>query len=175
MAKNDSIKVKFTDEQLDAMKQGLQQVFSVINPIAPVLSSDDRRNYGSVADQNKLLINRSKSYMEQFPKLKPAFVNKAEFHRDFAALKEIGDLLILLSDMQRKLTYMKILLDHGNYQDALAFYRSVRYNPQEKEASAIPIYNDLKKYFPSGGAKTDGEGPNPSGPEPKFWLKDLIF
>lgn len=157
MAQNDLIKVEFTPEQRDAMKQGLQQVINVIAPIAPVLSNDDRRNYGSVAEQNKLLINSSKSYMEQFPDLKPAFVDKAEFDRDFVARKEIEDLLILLSDLERKLTDMKILLDHDNYQDALAFYRAVRYSAQEKLASAIPVYNDLKQYFPRGGAKTEEE------------------
>ena len=148
MAQNDLIKVEFTPEQLDAMKQGLQQVTNVIDPIAPVLSNDDRRNYGSVAEQNKLLINSSKSYMEQFPDLKPAFVDKAEFDRDFAARKEIEALLIVMSDLQRKLTDMKILLDHDNYQDALMFYRGIRYLAREKVAGAVTIYNDLKQYFP---------------------------
>lgn len=148
MAQNDLIKVEFTPEQVDAMKQGLQQVTSVIDPIAPVLSNDDRRNYGSVAEQNKLLINKSKSYMEQFPDLKPNFVDKDEFDRDFAAWKEIEALLILMSDLERKLTDMKILLDHDNYQDALMFYRGIRYLAREKVAGAVTIYNDLKQHFP---------------------------
>jgi len=40
-------------------------------------------------------------------------------------------------------------LDHDNYHDALAFYRSVRYLANEHQSGAIAVYEELKQYFPT--------------------------
>ncbi|GET32366.1 hypothetical protein PbJCM13498_12290 [Prolixibacter bellariivorans] len=147
MPNDDLIKVVYTPEETDAINQGLQAVLTVINAKAPVLTNEERRKYGSVADQNKLVINKSKTYMQQFPQFKPAKLDETEFNNDYESRAAHESFLLTLADIERKLTDIKILLDHDNYQAALAFYRSVRYHAQEKEASAIPIYNDLKQYF----------------------------
>jgi len=53
---------------------------------------------------------------------------------------------------------MKILLDYDNYQDVLAFYRSVRYSAGEKVSNALTVYNDMKQFFPrTGSSKTETE------------------
>jgi hypothetical protein len=157
MSSNDLIKVVFTPEERDAVNQSLQAVADIINAKAPVLSNDDRRKYGSVADRNKLVINKAKTYLGQFPQFKPVKLDNAEFTNDYESRSDIETFMMNMADLQRKLTDIKILLDHDNYQAALAFYRSVRYNAQEKVASAIPIYNDLKQYFTHSESNAEEE------------------
>lgn len=157
MPTNDLIKVVFTPEERDAVNQGLQAVSDIINAKAPVLSNDDRRKYGSVADRNKLVINKAKTYLEQFPQFKPVNFDETEFANDYESRAGVESFMLTIADLERKLTDIKILLDHDNYQDALAFYRSVRYNAQEKVASAIPIYNDLKQYFTHSESNAEEE------------------
>ncbi len=91
--------------------------------------------------------------MQQFPELVPSFIDKDEFERDFQTRAEAEELIMLAEDALRKLTDMKTMLDYDNYQDVLAFYRSVRYSASEKIGNAVAVYNDMKQFFPRTGLR----------------------
>lgn len=148
MTNNDLIRVVFTQEEKEAAKQALQTLSQIIASKAPVLSTDDRSTFGSVAEQNKLKINKARSYMQQFPDLIPSFIDHDEFERDFQARIDTEELIILTEDIYNKLSDMKILLDYDNYQDMLSFYRSVRYSAREQISNAVTVYTDMKQFFP---------------------------
>ena len=148
MINNDLIQVAFTDEEKQNLQTALETIAGIISSKAPNLSNDERRDYGSVAEQNKLKINKARTYMKQFPALVPAFLDTEEFERDYQARQDIGETLVAVENLQRELSDIKILLDYDNYQDVLAYYRSVRYYAKEKESNAITVYNDMKKLFP---------------------------
>ena len=136
----------------------MRAFLEIITSKAPVLSNDDRRTYGSVAEQNKLKINKGRTYMQQFPELVPTFIDREEFERDFQARTDAEELMMLAEEGLRKLSDMKILLDYDNYQDVLAFYRSVRYSASEKISNAVTVYNDMKQFFPrTGSSKAETE------------------
>ena len=158
MINDDLIQVVFTPEEKENAKQALRTLLDIITPKAPVLSNDDRRVYGSVAEQNKLKINKGRTYMQQFPELAPSFIDKEEFERDFQARIDAEELMMLAEDALRKLSDMKTMLDYDNYQDVLAFYRSVRYSASEKVSNAVTVYTDMKQFFPrTGSGKTEAE------------------
>ncbi len=152
MINDDLIQVVFTAEEKENAKQALTTLLGIITPKAPTLSNDDRRTYGSVAEQNKLKINKGRTYMQQFPELVPSFIDKEEFERDFQARTDAEELIMQTEEALRKLTDMKIMLDYDNYQDVLAFYRSVRYSASEKISNAVTVYNDMKQFFPRTGS-----------------------
>jgi methyl coenzyme M reductase subunit C-like uncharacterized protein (methanogenesis marker protein 7) len=149
MINEDLIQVVFSEEEMDNANDALQDLLEVVGPKAPDLSNEERQEYGSVAEQNKLKINKARTYMQQYPGLVPSFVAMDEFERDYQAREQIGTLLIKMEDLLRKLGDTKILLDYDNYQDVLAFYRSVRYHANENNSQAILVYNDLKQFFPA--------------------------
>ena len=91
--------------------------------------------------------------MDQHPDLVPQFVNIDEFERDYSARETIEEMIQKLDLIKRKLSDTKILLDHDNYQDTMAFYRSIRYYAAEQQQGAIPIYEELKQFFPHGKKK----------------------
>lgn len=158
MINDDLIQVTFTPEEKETSDQSLKTLLDIITLKAPVLSNDDRRIYGSVAELNKLKINKARTYMNQFPELVPSFIDRDEFERDFQARSDAEELIMLVEEALRKLTDMKIMLDYDNYQDVLAFYRSVRYSASEKVGNAVTVYNDLKQFFPrTGTAKAEPE------------------
>ena len=156
MINDDLIQVVFTADEKTNANQALKTLLEIISPKAPVLSNDDRRSYGSVAEQNKLKINKGRVYMGQFPELVPSFIDQKEFERDYQARAETEEMIMLAEDVLRKLSDMKIMLDYDNYQDILAFYRSVRYGASEKVSNAVSVYNDMKQFFPrTGSGKTE--------------------
>ena len=133
MKENDLIHVDLQPEELTTCKDSIKAINDVISKIAPSLTNEERKNYGSINDSNKLFVNKTKLLMEKHPNLVPTFVNMVEFNSDYNARVEIEKLLIDIDDLKRKLEDTKILLDNDNYQDALAFYRSIRYYAQEKQ------------------------------------------
>lgn len=154
MKNNDVIQVVYTTEEQTALETNLSALEDFAAKNAPNLNAEDRQQYGSIQDTNKLLVNKCKTLMEQNERLIPAFVNKEEFQRDYDARVFIEKTLLRLESVKRQLEDTKILLDYDNYQDSMAFYRSVRYYANEQEEFAIPVYDELKKYFPRKNGST---------------------
>ena len=149
MKNNDLIQVAYTPEELEACNTGMAAVANFAAKHVPNLSAEDRQNLGSINETNKLFVNKTKTLMEQNPSMVPVFIDQEEYKRDLVAREEIEKIILKLDTIKRNLTDTKILLDNDNYHDALAFYRSVRYLAKEHQIGAIPIYEDLKQYFPT--------------------------
>lgn len=149
MKNNDLIQVVYTAEELEACNTGIAAVETFAAKHVPNLSAEDRQNFGSINEINKLFVNKSKTLMEQNPSMIPTFIDQGEFQRDLTAREEIEKLILKLDTIKRNLSDTKILLDNDNYHDALAFYRSVRYLANEHQSGAIAVYEELKQYFPS--------------------------
>jgi len=157
MKNNDLIQVVFEPEELTKNNAHLDAMLSLANKNAPGLTAEQRSEFGSINETNKLLVNKAKLIMQENPKYLPAFVDMDEFERDFVAREEIEQMLRKLDLIQRKLSDTKILLDNDNYQDVMAYYRSVRYFANEDNQEAMPLYNELKQFFPhhKNGAKEE--------------------
>ncbi|PIE86053.1 MAG: hypothetical protein CSA05_02595 [Bacteroidia bacterium] len=67
--------VRFTEEELNRIDQALIDLEAVFNGKMSKLSSEERQQYGSIAEQNKLFVNKAKESMEQYPQYVPTFLN----------------------------------------------------------------------------------------------------
>jgi hypothetical protein len=155
MALENLISVSFTDEelaQLDLQLAGIQQILEgkTIN-----LTTDQRQQYGRIANQNKLIVDKAKNYMEQHPTWIPNFLDKTEFDNDYTARQQIESRVQLLENLSQQLVDTKILLDHDNYTNTLSFYRMVRFLAGENEPGAQAVYSDMKVLFSKNTTKTD--------------------
>ncbi len=157
MKNEDLIQVVYTAEEMEQVKNSLNQLEALANKYRPNLTAEERSSYGTIKELNKLFVNKSKILMEQNSNLVPPFLDMEEFNRDFTARKNIEDVLLRIDRIVRDLSDIKILLDNDNYQDSLAFYRGVRYWAKEKQDGAIAVYNQLKVFFPNGKRKNDEE------------------
>ncbi len=149
MKNNDLIQVTFSAEELTENNAHLDALLVSANKNAPGLTPEQRSTYGSVNETNKLLVNKARAIMTENPKYIPNFVNLDEFERDFRAREVIEEMLRKVAQIQQKLSDTKILLDNDNYQDSMAYYRSVRYFASEHDQEAMPLYNELKQFFPN--------------------------
>lgn len=157
MKNNDLIKVVYTEEQLTESKTLLEALMAIANTHAPELSSEDRTRYGKINGPNKLLVDKAHLFMNQNPDLVPGFVDMEEFERDYKARRDIDEMIHKLELITRRLSDTKILLDNDNYHDAMAFYRAIRYFAKEQQQMAIPIYEEMKQFFPQGRRKKESK------------------
>ena len=165
MALDNLFTVEFTPDELLQMDNGLNMVEQVLKDKTHNLTPDERRQYGRIAEQNKLFVNKSRDYMHQYPDLVPGYIDRKEFERDYEARAQIEQRLIRLEGLTELLSDTKTLLDHDNYNNALSFYRSVRLLSNENVPGSTHVFKGLRQFF-SGGRHTPDEPEQPGGEVP---------
>ncbi|MEW7280696.1 hypothetical protein ABW636_19065 [Aquimarina sp. 2201CG1-2-11] len=155
MALENLISVSFSKEELMELDQHLTGIKKVLKGKTVNLTPDQRRQYGRIANQNKLIVDKAKNYMEQHPNWIPRFLDKTEFDKDYTARKQVENRVQLLENLSQQLIDTKTLLDHDNYTNSLSFYRMVRYLAGENEPGAKPVYEDMKVLFNKASNTTD--------------------
>lgn len=163
MALDNLISLSFTTEELTKLDQALQTIDTVLSGKTINLTPEERQQYGRIAEQNKLFVNKAKIYMEQYAQYVPNFLDKAEFDKDYIAREQIEQRLQQLDSLTEQLSDTKVLLDHDNYHNAISFYRSIRYLSEENVPGTNVIYDDMKQFFVAGQTSGPTETPSTSG------------
>lgn len=147
MALDNLISITLTDEEVKALNDAVTSINKVLKDKVVNLTPDERRQYGSIADRNKILVDKCKKYMEQNPETIPMVLDKDEFDRDYKAREQMTTPIMQLSQVLEKLQDTKTLLDHDNYQASIAYYRYIKYLSTQNEPGTTTIYNDLKQHY----------------------------
>lgn len=147
MALENLISVEFTNAELAQLDTAFSTIETVLQGKTINLTPEQRQQYGSIAEQNKLFVNKAKSYMEQYPQYVPPFLDKPEYDKDFAARQQLESRMQKMNSLTEQLSDTKILLDFDNYHNSLTFYRNVKYLSSENVPGTNVIYNDMKQFF----------------------------
>jgi len=159
MALENLISIEFTTEELTALDTHLDGIQQVLAGKTVNLTPEQRQQYGSIGNQNKLIVDKAKNYMEQHPNWVPNFIDKTEFDKDYTARQQMEERTQRLQNLTQQLLDTKTLLDHDNYTNTLSFYRMMRYLAGENEPGSKTVYEDMKVLFSRSGrpASTDEE------------------
>lgn len=164
MALDNVISVTFSSEELKKISDSLAEIEAVLKGKTFNLSPDERKQYGSIADRNKVWVDKCKTYMDSDPKLIPPTLDKAEFDRDYNARQAVDVPLKRMARIVQMLTDTKTLLDFDNYNASLACYNYVKFLASQNEAGATSVFQDLKKHFSNKTKSTDETNATPSEP-----------
>jgi len=111
------------------------------------LTATERQQYGSVNEQNKLVINKVKDFRDNQPDLSSPDIDWAEFENDYQSREFLQNINQRLQVLIEGLQSAKILHDWDNYQAALTDYGYTQY----KRGSGAPGYdtklNEIKQFF----------------------------
>ncbi|CAI9429918.1 Type I site-specific deoxyribonuclease [Candidatus Ornithobacterium hominis] len=156
MALDNLISLEFSEEELQKINTAIQELHNIIKTKAVNLSPEERRQYGSIADRNKIFVDKCKAFMEQDPSLLPRTIDKEEFDKDYTARGQVEEPLRKLARITEMFSDTKILLDFDNYNAAIAYYKYMKYLASENEPGSDTIYRSLKQHF-SGGRVAEKE------------------
>lgn len=151
-----------TDAQVTAAQNALTELENALAMITVQLTPEDRQKYGSINEQNKLLVNKVKDYRDSNPALSVSDVDWDEFDKDFASRSTFDSLINRLDALATKLKGAKILHDYDNYQAALADYAYTGYRAGTGADGFENKYNELKQFFGRSGKTT--APPTPENP-----------
>jgi len=160
MALDNLISLSFTAEELNNLDQALQTIETVLSGKTINLTPEERQQYGSIAEQNKLFVNKVKIYMEQYSQYVPNFLDKAEFDKDYLGREQVEQRLQIMSSLTEQLSDTKVLLDHDNYHNAITFYRNMKFLSGENVPGTNVIYEDMKQFFVTTGSSTPPAAPS---------------
>lgn len=117
------------------------------------LSAVERQQYGSVNEQNKLIINKVKSFHDAQPTLSSPDIDWAEFNSDFDTREYLQAAIQRLQSLIDGLGNAKILHDYDNYQDSLTDYDFAKYKASTNAVGFQTKVAELSQFFsgrPSG-------------------------
>ncbi|UBB90591.1 hypothetical protein J4771_04370 [Candidatus Kaistella beijingensis] len=150
-----------TEAQVTAAQNALTELENALAIITVQLTPEDRQKYGSINEQNKLLVNKVKDFRQSNPNLSVSDVDWDEFDKDFASRNVFESLINRLNALAIKLQGAKILHDYDNYQAALDDYAYTTYRAATGADGYENKYNELKQFF---GRTTKNFNPPPPNP-----------
>jgi len=118
------------------------------------LSAEERQKYGSVNEQNKLIVNKVKDYRASQPSLSSPDVDWVEFQSDFDSRDFLQATIGRLQTLIDGLTNNKILHDYDNYQAALTDYDFSKYKASTKATGYEGKVNAISQFFTGGSTVT---------------------
>jgi hypothetical protein len=111
------------------------------------LSATERQQYGSVNEQNKLIINKVKSFHDTQPTLSSPDVDWVEFNNDFDTREFLQTAMLRLQSMIDGMGNAKILHDYDNYQAALTDYDFAKYKASTSAAGFQTKVAEMAQFF----------------------------
>ena len=165
MAIDNMISVDFSDQELNKIENALNEVLQVLSGKVINLTPEERTQYGSIGDKNKIFVDKCKAYMEQDPTTVPNTLDKHEFDKDYKARQQMEEPLKKLNRITEMLMDTKILLDFDNYNGSLSYYRYVKFLATQNMPGITSIHADLSQHFQSMGKRAKKAPDTPEAPQ----------
>ena len=165
MAIDNLISVEFTEQELTILGNALNEIAQLLSGKVINLTPEERKQYGSIADKNKIFVDKCKAYMEQNIDTLPKTIDKHEFDKDYKARQQIEEPLRKLLQLAEMLSDTKILLDFDNYNGSLSYYRYVKFLATQNTPGITSIYADLNQHFQSMGKRNKKTPDTPEAPQ----------
>ncbi|PWA06426.1 hypothetical protein [Flavobacterium psychrotolerans] len=143
--------VHYTVAEKTAVATSLTALETALTAKLRNLSADERKKYGSINEQNKLIVNKSRDFRNNQPTLSSPDVDWVEFQNDFDSRDFIQATIARLQSMIDGLENNKILHDFDNYQAALTDYGYSQYKAGTKIAGFENKVNELSQFFSRTG------------------------
>jgi hypothetical protein len=152
--------VHYTAAEKTAANTALTALETALTAKFRNLTSDERKKYGSINEQNKLIVNKALDFRNSQPGLSSPDVDWVEFQNDYDSRVFIQATISRLQGLLDGLDNNKILHDFDNYQAALTDYGFSQYKAGTKTAGFETKVNEMSQFFNRTGTTTP-DAPTP--------------
>jgi hypothetical protein len=151
MPLKDLIQNQLTAADITAINKAITDIETVLKNKTVNLTPDERQKYGSINEQNKLLVNKVNEYHLKMPQFDSPKINWAEFESDLAIRTELEGLVNRMASASEQLSDTKILHDNDNYQQSLSQYSYISFLAEQNEPGITTVKEDMAQFFPRSG------------------------
>lgn len=150
------IETKLTAADRTAVDAAIEELETALDGKLRDLTEEERVRYGSINEQNKLLVNKVRDFQQNSANLASPDVDWTQFESDYQERLFLETRASRLSNLVYKMQSTKILHDHDNYQDALSDYAYSQYKKGAGNTDYKDKTDELKSFFNrSGKGKTE--------------------
>jgi hypothetical protein len=142
----------FSDAEKTEINNALEALQIALTPKLATLTADERQQYGSVNEQNKLIINKTKDYRDAQPNLSSPEIDWEEFQNDYDSRSFLQMISERLSELVRGLDNAKLLHDWDNYQASLIDYQYTNYRNNSGSPGFHTKAEEIKQFFNRTGS-----------------------
>ena len=154
----------YDEAEKTAANDALKALELILVPKLRNLSPEERVKYGSINEQNKLIVNKVFDYNKNQPSLSSADVDWDEFKNDFESRAFIQSLMVRLQSLLTGLDNTRVLHDFDNYQASLTDYSYSQYKAGTKTPGFETKVSELSQFFSRTG--TAGKAATDTPPTP---------
>lgn len=147
MPLKDLLQSQLTPANITAINAALASIETTLSGKTVNLTPEERQKYGSINEQNKLLVSKVNDYRQSQPQFNSPQVDWTEFQNDLAARTSLDSFLNRLDSITEQISDTKILHDNDNYQQSLTQYSYVSYMANENVPGTTSIKEDLGQFF----------------------------
>lgn len=141
------IETLLTQSDRDKIDGFIAEIEAQVAGKLSALTEEERIRYGSINEQNKLLVNKVRDYQQTSPAMSSPDVDWAEFEADFQARAFLESRAARLSSLAYQMQSTKILHDNDNYQDSLNDYAYAQYKKGANEPGFTEKVAEIKQFF----------------------------
>jgi hypothetical protein len=133
-------------EQVEYINTTLSFLESAFESTFSNLTGDERKKYGNICAQQKLLINKVGEFAANKPDMRNPDVNWDEFAKDFTSRAVLEEFIERLQKLLDGFGNAKCQYDYDNYTAALADYTYAdRYRYKEKKDALKELFCRMNK------------------------------
>lgn len=155
----------FSATEKTAVNTAVTSLETALTPKLANLTADERLQYGSVNEQNKLIINKVKDFRDSQPALSSPDVDWVEFMNDHDTRAFLQTTMQRLQSLIDGLGNAKILHDWDNYQASLTDYDFAKYKASTNATGYQTKVVELGQFFagrPTGSTNKTSDTDKPS-------------
>lgn len=140
----------FSAAEKTTINTAVTSLETALTPKLANLSPEERQQYGSVNEHNKLIINKVKDFRDSQPALSSPDVDWTEFVNDFDTRSFLQTNIQRLQSLIDGLNNAKVLHDWDNYQAALTDYDFAKYKSATQAVGYATKVDELAQFFAGG-------------------------
>lgn len=152
------IQSKFTATDVTEIDSDISALKARFKGKTEILSAEERLRYGSVNEQNKLVVNKTRDFQQSNPELGAPNIDWDEFEADYQARIFIERWINAFQSMINDLKSTKIKHDYDNLQDSLNDYGYAQYQHGAGEDGYSAKVAEYKQFFTKSGKNNPPAG-----------------
>ena len=153
----DIIQTQLTAADRTAIENLVSQLETAFAGKTAAIDETERSRYGSVNEQNKLIVNKARDVRTSQPARSAPEVNWTEFESDYQSRSFLENIISRLKSLIYSLESTKIMHDYDNFQDALRDYSYAQYKHGAGEEGYAAKVAEYKQFFAKSGKKNTPE------------------
>jgi len=149
MATQDVIQDHFLAADQTAFNTAMTTIETLVLDRLHNLDDAENETYGTINENNKLLVNKVRDYNNTQPALSSTDVDWAEFERDYFDRAFLENAALRLTALALAMTETRRMHDYDNFQNSLVDYAYTQYKNRTSPGLGYDAKEaELKQFFP---------------------------